>query len=100
MDIEKIVAVYVKIRDEKSRVKQEADKRCAELQAKLARLEAEIQRELNRLNVQSVRTGSGTAFQKLRSSRAARTGGCWMPGRKPRGFPRRKYLRSDYRGNL
>ena len=65
MDIEKIVAVYVKIRDEKSRVKQEADKRCAELQAKLARLEAEIQRELNRLNVQSVRTGSGTAFQKL-----------------------------------
>ncbi len=65
MDIEKIVAVYVKIRDEKSRVKQEADKRCAELQAKLARLEAEIQRELNRLNVQSVRTGAGTAFQKL-----------------------------------
>ena len=65
MDIEKIVAVYVKIRDEKSRVKQEADKRCAELQAKLARLEAEIQRELNRLNVQSVRTSAGTAFQKL-----------------------------------
>lgn len=30
MDIEKIVAVYVKIRDEKSRIKKEADARCAE----------------------------------------------------------------------
>lgn len=64
MDIERIVAVYVKIRDEKSRIKKEADARCAELQAKIDRLGAEIQRELNRLNVQSVRTGAGTAFQK------------------------------------
>jgi hypothetical protein len=65
VDIEKIVAVYLKIRDEKHRVAQEALKRDAELKAKMARLEAEIQRELNRLNVQSVRTGAGTAFQKL-----------------------------------
>jgi hypothetical protein len=64
VDIDKIVAVYVKIRDEKSRVKKEADAKCAELQAKLDRLAAEIQRELNRLNVQSVRTDAGTAFQK------------------------------------
>lgn len=64
MDIEKIVAVYVKIRDEKSRIKKEADAKCAELQAKIDRLAAEIQRELNRLNVQSVRTGAGTAFQR------------------------------------
>lgn len=64
MDIEKIVAVYVKIRDEKSRIKKEADKKCAELQTKIDRLGAEIQRELNRLNVQSVRTDAGTAFQK------------------------------------
>ena len=87
MDIEKIVAVYVKIRDEKSRVKQEADKRCAELQAKLARLEAEIQRELNRLNVQSVRTGSGTAFQKLEIKPSCRDWGLLDAWTQAEGIP-------------
>lgn len=64
MDIEKIVAVYVKIRDERDRIKKESDKQRAELKAKMTRLEAEIQRELNRLNVKALRTGHGTAFQK------------------------------------
>ena len=87
MDIEKIVDVYVRIRDEKSRVKQEADKRCAELQAKLARLEAEIQRELNRLNVQSVRTGSGTAFQKLEIKPSCRDWGLLDAWTQAEGIP-------------
>ena len=87
MDIEKIVSVYVKIRDEKSRIKQDADKRCTELQAKLGRLEAEIQRELNRLNVQSVRTGSGTAFQKLEIKPSCRDWGLLDAWTQAEGIP-------------
>lgn len=64
MDLDKIVSVYVKIRDEKARIKREADAACADLQSKLDRLEAEILRGLDALTVQSVRTASGTAYKK------------------------------------
>ena len=64
MNIDEIVKVYVKIRDAKSKVKKEADVQCAEMQAKMDRLAAEIQREMQRLNLSSVRTDSGTAYQK------------------------------------
>lgn len=64
MDINEIVRVYVKMRDAKSKIKKEADAQCADLQAKMDRLAAEIQRELHRLNLSSVKTDAGTAFQK------------------------------------
>lgn len=64
MNIDEIVKVYVKIRDAKAKIKKEADTQCADLQSKMDRLAAEIQREMQRLNLSSVRTESGTAFQK------------------------------------
>ena len=64
MNLDEIVKVYVKIRDAKVQVKKEADVKCADLQAKMDRLAAEIQRELQRLNLRSVQTKSGVAFQK------------------------------------
>ena len=64
MNLDEIVKVYVKIRDAKAQVKKEADVKCADLQAKMDRLAAEIQREMQRLNLTSVKTESGTAYQK------------------------------------
>ena len=62
MDMDALVKVYVKIRDAKAEVKKTADAKCADLKAQMDRIAAEIQRELQRLNVNSTRTDSGTAF--------------------------------------
>lgn len=62
MDMDALVRVYVKIRDAKAEVKKAADAKCADLQAQMDRVAAEIHRELQRLNVNSTRTDSGTAF--------------------------------------
>ena len=64
MDINKVVAVYVKMRDEKARIKKEADARCAEIQSQMDRLNAEILKYLQSVNSNLARTNSGTAYIK------------------------------------
>lgn len=65
MDIDKLVRVYVKMRDEKARIKKEADEKCADIAAKMDRIEAEILRHLQTHNMELARTDAGTAFKEL-----------------------------------
>ena len=64
MDINKIVAVYVKMRDEKARIKKEAVTRCDEIQKQMDRLNGEILRHLQEHNMNSARTDAGTVYKK------------------------------------
>lgn len=64
MDIDKLIHVYIKLRDEKSRIRKEADAQCADIQAKIDRIGAELQRHLNNTNSELVRASTGTAYRK------------------------------------
>jgi len=64
MDINKLVAVYVKMRDEKARIKKEADEKCVKIQEQMDRLNAEILKHLHEHSLESVKTEAGTAFKK------------------------------------
>ena len=64
MDINRLVAVYVKMRDEKARIKKESDERCAKIQEQMDRLNGEILRHLHDHSLESVKTEAGTAFKK------------------------------------
>jgi hypothetical protein len=65
MNIDRLVAVYVKMRDEKARIRKEADEKCADIAAKMDRIEAEILRHLQTHNMESARTEAGTVFKKV-----------------------------------
>lgn len=66
MDINKIVKIYLRLRDEKARLTREYDMAIAELNTKQAVLSSAILDECKALNVESIRTDSGTAFKTIK----------------------------------
>ena len=64
MDVDRVIAVYVKMRDAQAKIRKEAKEKCADLQAKMDRLAVEMQREMQRLNLSALPgTSAGTAYR-------------------------------------
>lgn len=67
MDIEKVVAVYVKIRDKKSQITKEYEAAIAELDEKQNVLQSALLEFCKEANLDSVKTTAGTAFRTVRT---------------------------------
>lgn len=67
MDINKIVAAYVRIRDEKSRLKKEYENAIAALSEKQNVLQSVLLGICKESNIDSVKTESGTAFRTVKT---------------------------------
>jgi len=66
MDVEKVVSVYLKIRDKKAQLTKEYDAQIAELDAKQGLLEAALLDFCKDNGVENVKATSGTAFKTIK----------------------------------
>ncbi|MCX5637112.1 MAG: hypothetical protein NTX52_05400 [Planctomycetota bacterium] len=66
MDINRVVNVFLKIRDEKARITREYEAAIAKLDEQQGRLNAVLLEECKTLNVESIRTEAGTAFKTVK----------------------------------
>ncbi len=64
--IDKLCVAYVRIRDERDRLRKEYKEKDAELEAKLDKLEEALKAEMDKLGVESLRTPHGTAFKTFK----------------------------------
>lgn len=62
MTVDDVVALYVRLRDEKSEIKRKAEEATAALDAKLDKLEAWVKIKADEQGVTSFKTKHGTAF--------------------------------------
>lgn len=62
MTVDDVVALYVRLRDEKSEIKRKADEAVAALDTKLDKLEAWVKIKADEQGVTSFKTKHGTAF--------------------------------------
>ena len=68
MDIEKLVASYVKLRDKKSEMKADFDSKVADTDALLVRVESALLKHFEETGLESARTAAGTAYKSKRVS--------------------------------
>jgi len=66
MDVNKVVKVFLKIREAKSRLTREYDAAIAKLDEQQALLNNALLDECKTLNVESIRTEAGTAFRTIK----------------------------------
>lgn len=62
MTVDDVVALYVKLRNEKSEIKRKADEAAGAIETKLDKLEAWIKTKADEQGVTSFKTNHGTAF--------------------------------------
>ena len=65
--VDKLVEVYIKIRDAKEEVAREAKKKEQELEEQLATIEAEILAVCKQTDADSIKTKHGTAMRSVKS---------------------------------
>lgn len=65
MDLDALTRAYRNIRDAKAQINREAEAKVAELDEKLAKIEAVMLKILNDGNGEGIRTASGTFFRKM-----------------------------------
>ena len=65
-DVDRLVSVYIKIRDKKSELAAEFNEKEKELDAKLDKLKAELLEHCKETGVESVKTASGTFWRTQR----------------------------------
>lgn len=68
MDLENLVAQYVELRDQKTKVTARAKELVGKLDDKMDKLEVDILQALNETGVESARTKAGTAYKKTTRS--------------------------------
>lgn len=66
--IDKVVAAYITLRDNKKELQGQHKEELADLNAKMQTMEGWLMRELNKLGVESAKTEAGTAYKSKRTS--------------------------------
>jgi hypothetical protein len=62
VNIDDVIAAYIKLREKRSQIKAEADRKADELQAKMGKLESWLKEQADEQGVTSFKTRHGTAF--------------------------------------
>jgi nanoRNase/pAp phosphatase (c-di-AMP/oligoRNAs hydrolase) len=68
MNLEKLVATYVELRDEKAKIKKEAEEQMAKVKVVMDKIEAKVLHHFNETGQNSAATPSGTAYKSLQTS--------------------------------
>lgn len=66
-NVEELVAEYVRVRDEKTSVKEAAEAKIADLDATLEKISAELLDRCKEVGADSIRTGAGTVIRSIKS---------------------------------
>lgn len=66
--LDNIVSVYLKIRNERNRIKQEYEAKDTDLKAELAQIEEVLLAQCNEINADSIKTSQGTIIKTLREN--------------------------------
>lgn len=66
--IDKVVAAYIKLRDDKKAIQAKHKDELAGINGKMQTMEGWLMRELNNLGVESAKTEEGTAYKSKRTS--------------------------------
>ena len=66
-DVDKLVSVYIKIRDARDKIRKEAEAKEAELQEQLSLIEQEILEFYKATNATSIKTEHGTAIRTVKN---------------------------------
>jgi len=66
--LDDIVSVYLRIRNERNRIKQEYEVKDSDLKRELAQIEEVLLAQCNKINADSIKTGQGTIIKTLREN--------------------------------
>ena len=67
LPLDKLAAIYIKIRDAKDKLTADYKQQCADLEAQMALLETEMLETCKTMNADSIRTKAGTIIRSIKS---------------------------------
>jgi hypothetical protein len=67
LSLDRLAKIYVKIRDERAKIKSEFDEKDGALKEQMSLLEEEMLNACNKINADSIRTTNGTIIRSIKS---------------------------------